>query len=280
MTDRFEFTLGSIEATIVGRAVKADVRRFPLRLRNTTVDPGRFVELALRVDEELTRRGLASGGRLHPLVRNAFTLFVRHQVAVSVTGRNERGEDLAMLAMSDGRQALRVVQPPKVDTLRFTLFSDEELDYEISAFLPRMPAAPKGTLTVEHRTAPVMSAMAARRRAQEEAEEEETDAFGNLDVIGTLDAEPVRQAGRRGDAERLGEIMAGQRRGVGFMAATGLRRNGERRSAPPLGWVDTEQGRYLVRTTASADGATVATYQPAGSVELQDAVQRVISSVY
>lgn len=276
MTDRFEFTLGSIEATIVGRAVNADVRRFPLRVRNTTVDPGRFVEVALRVDAELTRRGLASGGRLHSLVRTAFTLFARHQVSVSVTGRNEHGDDLAMLAMSDGRQALRVVQPPKVDTLHFTLFSDEELDYEISAFLPRMPAAPKGTLTVEHRTAPAMSAMTARRRA----EEEETDAFGNLDVIGTLEAEPVRQAGRRGDAERLGEIMAGQRRGVGFMAATGLRRNGERRSAPPLGWVDTEQGRYLVRTATAADGATVATYQPAGSVELQDAVQRVISSVY
>lgn len=280
MTDRFEFTLGSIEASIVGRAVNADVRRFPLRIRNSTVDPVRFAKLAVRVDEELTRRGLATAGRLHPSVRTALSLFTEHQVSVSVTGRNERGEDLAMLAMSDGRQALRVVQPPKADTLRFCLFSDEDMDYEVAAFLPRMPAAPKGTLTVEHRPAPTMSAMAARRRAEEQAEEEETDAFGNLDVIGTLEAEPVRRSGRRSDAEQLGEIMAGQRLGVGFMAATGLRRNGERRSAPPLGWVDTERGRYLVRTTTAPDGATVATYQPAGAAELQDAVQRVISSVY
>ncbi|HEX6351409.1 ESX secretion-associated protein EspG [Actinophytocola sp.] len=280
MTDRFEFTLGSVEATIVGRAVRADVRRFPLRIRNSTVDPVRFAKLALRVDQELTRRGLAAAGRLHPSVRTALALFGEHQVSVSVSGRDERGEDIALLAMSDGSQALRVVQSPKEDTLRFCLFSDEDLDFEVSAFLPRVPAAPKGELTVEHRAAPTMSAMAARRRAEEDAEAEETDAFGNLDVIGTLDAEPARRPGRRGDAEQLGEIMAGQRLGGGFLAATGLRRNGERRSAPPLGWVDTERGRYLVRTSTEPNGSTVATFTAAGPAELQEAVQHLISSVY
>jgi hypothetical protein len=280
MTDRFEFTLGSIEASVVGRAMGADVRRFPLRIRNSPIDPVRFAKLAVRVDEELTRRGLSSAGRLHPSVRTALALFTEHQVSVSVSGRNSRGEDMAMVAMSDGRQAVRVVQPPKEDALRFCLFSDEDLDYEISAFLPRVAGAPNGVLTVEHRAAPAMSAMARRRRAEEEAEAEETDAFGNLDVIGSLDAAPARPAGRASDAERLGEIMAGQRLGVGFLTATGLRRNGERRSSSPLGWLDTEKGRYLVRTTTGKDGATVAVYEPAGAAELQKAVQSLISSVY
>jgi EspG family len=280
MADEFTFTMGSIEASVVARSMSADIDRLPLRIRNSTMDPVRFVKLAVRVDEELTRRGLSTAGRLHPPVRIALELFSRHQVSVAVTGQNERGDDLAMLALSDGSQAVRVVQPPKQDTLRFTLFSDEEMDYQIAAFLPRMSAAPKGTLTVEHRPKVAMSAMAARRRAERELEEEETDAFGNLDVIGTLDDEPAGPPARVDDAEKLGEILAGKRLGGGFMAATGRRRNGEHRSAPPLGWIDTEKGRYLVRTTIEPDGRTVAAYQPAGAAELQEAVQQVISSVY
>jgi hypothetical protein len=34
---------------MVGRAVNADVRRFPLRIRTTTVDPVRYTKLAILV---------------------------------------------------------------------------------------------------------------------------------------------------------------------------------------------------------------------------------------
>ncbi|OLF18533.1 ESX secretion-associated protein EspG [Actinophytocola xanthii] len=279
MADRFEFTLDSVEATVVGRAMNADVRRFPLRIRNSTIDPVRFVRLGVLVHDELERRGLSVGGRLHPLVQTALELFNDHQVSVSVSGRTEREEDIAMLAMSDGAQAVGVTQEHGSDALRFSLFPDEDLVRRISTFLPAAPAAPQGTLTVAHRPARAVSAMAARRLAEEEADAEETDAFGNL-VIGMVGDGPRRRPSGRSDAEKLGEIMAGQRLGVGFLAASGLRRSGERRSVPPLGWVDTEQGRYLVRTTTEADGTTVATYQPAGAAEVQTAVQEVISSVY
>jgi hypothetical protein len=276
MADRFEFTLGSVEAAMVGRAVNADVRRFPLRIRNTTVDPARFAKLAVLVRAELERRGLCSADMLHPSVRTAFGLFTEHQVSVSVTGWHAKEGDLAMVAMSDGAQAVAVTQAPGSDTLRFSLFADEDLVFRIAGFLPRVPAAPRGRFTVEHRPAPIMSAMAARRRA----EAEETDAFGNVDVVGTLGPEPDRPSSSRSDAERLGEIMSGERPGGGFLAAAGLRRRGERRSAPPVGWVDTGQGRYLVETTTEANGTTVATYRPAGASELATAVRHVISSVY
>lgn len=279
MADRFEFTLDSVEATVVGRAVNADVRRFPLRIRNTTIDPVRFVRLGVLVNEALERRGLLVGGRLHPLVQTALELFTDHQVSVSVSGRDQREEDVAMLAMSDGAQAVAVVQPPGEDTLRFSLFPDEDLVHRIATFLPAAPAAPSGILTVQHRPARAVSAMTARRRAEEAADAEETDAFGNL-VIGMVGDGPKRRSTGRSDAEKLGEIMAGQRLGVGFLAVSGLRRSGERRSVPPLGWVDTERGRYLVRTTTEVDGTTVATYQPAGTAEVRTAVQHVISSVY
>lgn len=276
MADRFEFTLGSVEAAVVGRAMNVDVRRFPLRIRNTTVDPVRYTKLAILVRDELERRGLSSADTLHPSVRTAMELFTAHQVSVSVTGWNAEQEDLAMVAMSDGAQALAVTQAPKSDTLRFSLFADEDLVSTIAGFLPGTKATPQRTFTVEHRPAPAMSAMAELRRA----EAEETDAFRNVDVVGQLAAEPNRRPQPRNDTERLAEIMSGERLGSGFLAATGRRRTGEHRSAPPVGWLDTGEGRYLVETTTAANGATVATYRPAGATELATTVRHVISSVY
>lgn len=87
MADRFVFTLDSVEAVMVGTAVNADVRRFPLRIRNTTIDPVRFTKLAVLVREELERRGLVAADTVHPLVRTGLELFSVHQVSVSVTGR-------------------------------------------------------------------------------------------------------------------------------------------------------------------------------------------------
>jgi EspG family len=280
VAERFEFTLDSVEAVMVGGAVKADVRRFPLRIRNTTIDPVRFAKLAVRVRDVLERRGLSSADELHPSVRAAMELFTEHQVSVSVTGRDAKEEDLAMVAMSDGAQAVTVTQAARSDTLRFSLFSDEELVSTIARFLPTMPSAPRGDFTVAHHPRPTMSAMAARRRARAEADAEEDDAFGNLDVVGTLASGPTRPAPRRGDAERLGEIMSGQRLGVGFLTAAGRRRSGERRSAPPMGWVDTGLGRYLVETTTDDYGSTTATYRPAGGPEVEKAVRQLISKVY
>jgi hypothetical protein len=228
MADRFEFTLGSVEAVMVGRTVNADVRRFPLRIRNTTVDPVRFAKLAVLVRGELERRGLCSGGRLHPSVHTALELFTKHHVSVSVTGRNAMEEDLAMVAMSDSAQAVTATQAAGSDTVRFSLFPDEELVFRIAGFLPEMAAAPQGTFTVAHRPAPAMSAMAARRRA----DAAETDAFGNLAVVGTLATDPGHTpVARRSEAERLGEIMSGARRGCGFLAASGERRTANGRAS-------------------------------------------------
>ncbi|MGB3442659.1 MAG: ESX secretion-associated protein EspG [Actinophytocola sp.] len=276
MADRFEFTLGSVEAAVVGRALNADVRRFPLRIRNTTVDPVRYTKLAILVRDELAERGLSSADQLHPSVRTAMELFNAHQVSVSVTGWNAKQEDLAMVAMSDGAQALAVTQAPKSDTLCFSLFADEDLVSTIAGFLPGTRATPERTFTVEHRPAPAMSAMAQLRRA----EAEETDAFRNVDVVGQIAAEPKRRPQPKNDTERLAEMMSGERLGSGFLAATGRRRTGELRSAPPVGWVDTGQGRYLVETTTAANGATVATFRPSGATELATTIRHVISSVY
>lgn len=278
MADRFDFTLGSVEASVVGRALGVDVRRFPLRIRNTTIDLDRFAKLAMLVAEQLESRGLSTSGTLHPSVRTALTLFSGNQVTISITGLDDTGEDIAMLAMTDGAQALRVTQPAGEDSIHFSLFADEDLVEQLSGALPMAPAARTRTLCVEHREGPARSATARRRQARAEAERKETDAFDNIEVVAKVDV-PPSSPGPRTDLELLREILAGERSGGGFMAATGRGRHGELRSASPVGWVDTSQGRYLVETT-QAEGVTTARYVPAGHAEVAKAVQHLISSVY
>lgn len=71
MADRFDFMLDSVQAAVVGRAVNADVRRFLLRIRNSTVDPVRYTKLAILVRDDLERAGCphpsaATTGRAGP----------------------------------------------------------------------------------------------------------------------------------------------------------------------------------------------------------------------
>lgn len=128
------FTLDPVELSVLRQTFGVRSRLFPLRLGNTVIDPVRFAALAAAVDGELTGRGLAADE--HPL-RTALELLAEHRVAVSITGAaNRPGEDLTVLAVSDGVRALTITQPADHDELRFTLFPDEELVEAVVAVLP------------------------------------------------------------------------------------------------------------------------------------------------
>ncbi|WP_020667011.1 ESX secretion-associated protein EspG [Amycolatopsis nigrescens] len=282
MAERFEFTLGSIEASIVGQALDVDVRQFPLRIRNSTVDPVRFVKLAKQVYRDLEDRRLSVSGELNRAVRTAFELFGGHRVSVAITGIDGRGDDIAVLTLTDGAQALGITQPPGEDELQFSLFSDDELVEVLTGVLPAVPAAPGGTLTVRRRADQPQSAMAARRLAEAEHDEDETDAFGNIQLRGVV--RPGRSSRRErpaaaDDDTMLAEILAGPRQGGGYLTANGHGRHDERRSAQPVTWLDTEQGRYLVHTDDEG-GTVTARYAPAGRAQVTAAIQELISSVY
>lgn len=137
--DRFHFTLDPVELSVLRQAFGVRSGLFPLRLGTTTVDPVRFAAVATKVDEALDDRGLSDGGRLNPSVRTGLELLAEHRVAVSVTGAGQ-GEDLTVLAVSDGVQAMTVAQPTD-DELRFALFPDDELVGAIIAVLPSARAA-------------------------------------------------------------------------------------------------------------------------------------------
>ncbi|SFA71364.1 EspG family protein [Amycolatopsis marina] len=279
MADRFEFTLGSVELSIIGQALGVNVRQFPLRVRGTTTDPVRLVRLAKRVHQDLERRRLSSSGALHSSVRAAVELFGSHRVAVAITGTDGRGADITVLTLTDGRQALGITQSAGADEMTFALFSDDELVEVLTGVPPLLRGAQGPALTVEHRPDPSVSAMVARRRAEAEHDEDETDAFGNIELRGVVQAvSPVRQRARRDDIDELTGVLAGGRMGSGYIVVTSG--GGGRGPIPPLTWLDTEQGRYLVRTSTDESGTVTAEYVPAGTAELADAVQDLLSVAY
>lgn len=280
MVSRFDFMLGSVEAVVVGRAVGVDVRVFPLRISNTTVDPVRFARLARQVYFDLEDRRLSVRGELSRQVRLAFELLGEHRVAVTASGTDVQFGDLAVFAATDGAQALTIGQADGEDRLWFSLFPDEELVRTLAEAPPAMDPAPTGPLSLQHREDRPRSAMAARRQAEEEFDDEETEAFGSLQVRRVVRSRGSALAHDETDDERLEEIFAEPRLGGGYFTATGRGRHGERRSAPPLTWLDTEAGRYLVQTMTDGSGTLTARYVPAGFADVAEAVRTTISAVY
>jgi hypothetical protein len=280
MVSRFDFTLGSVEAVVVGRAVGVDVRVFPLRISNTTVDPVRFAKLARQVYFALEDRRLSVRGELNPQVRQAFELLGEHRVAVTASGTDVEFGDLALFAATDGAQALVIGQAPGEDTLHFSLLPDEELVRTVAQALPATEAAPGGPLSISRREDRPVSAIAARRQAEQEFDEEETEAFDSLQVGSVVRARGPVSRSTGSDAERLEEIFAEPRLGGGYFTAAGRGRHGERRSVPPLTWLDTETGRYLVQTSTDGSGTFTARYVPAGFTQVAEGVRSLISAVY
>jgi hypothetical protein len=186
MADRFEFVLEGVEALVVGRATGADIRQYPLRPGNLPTDPVRYVHVAKQVYAALEERRLSVSGELAPGVATAFGLLARHRVSIAVSGIDGVGADIAVIALTDGAQALGITQDARTGDLLFSLFSDEELVDVVTDVLPAARAASTGAHTVRRRAETSMSAMAARRMAEAEFDEEETDAFGNIQVRGVV----------------------------------------------------------------------------------------------
>ncbi|GAA3565327.1 ESX secretion-associated protein EspG [Amycolatopsis ultiminotia] len=282
MADRFEFVLDVVESLVIGQATGGDIRQYPLRIGTVPADPVRFVRVATQVYREVEDRRLSVHGELHPGVRTAFGLLAKPRVSVAVSGVDGLGADIAVLALSDGRQALGITQDPRTDDLLFSLFADEDLVEVVTGVLPPARAATTGAHTVHRQASRSMSAMTARRLAEAAEDEEETDAFGMLEVSGQIKPRrPDPRVSRTpGGVEVLERVLAQPRLGGGHVTVTGWGRRGERLAADPLSWLDTADGRYLVKTSGAESGELSADYLPAGRSDVAKAVQQAISAVY
>jgi ribosomal protein L12E/L44/L45/RPP1/RPP2 len=283
MADRFEFVLDVVEALVVGQATGGDIRQYPLRIGTVPADPVRFIRVATTVYQALEDRRLSIHGELNPQVRAAFGLLAKHRVSVAVAGMDGLGADIAVLTVTDGRQALGITQNPRSDELLFSLFDDEDLVEVVTGVLPPARAATTGAHTVHRKATEAVSKMTARRRAEAAEDEEETDAFGMIEVSGTV--QPHRGERRpapssAGGVEVLERVLAAPRLGGGHLTVTAWSRHGERLAGDPISWLDTEDGRYLVHTTTGDSGDLSAKYVPAGRAEVARAIRNAIAAVY
>ncbi|MBB4683239.1 ESX secretion-associated protein EspG [Amycolatopsis jiangsuensis] len=283
MADRFEFVLDVVESLVIGQATGGNIRQYPLRIGTVPSDPVRYVRVAAQVYREVEDRRLSVHGELHPGVRTAFELLAKPRVSVAVSGVDGLGADIAVLALTDGRQALGITQDARTDDLLFSLFDDEDLVEVVTGVLPPARAATTGAHTVHQEASRAMSAMTARRLAEAAEDEEETDAFGTIEVSGRVrPSQPTPRAARRerGGVEVLERVLAQPRLGGGHLIVTGWGRRDERLAADPLSWLDTADGRYLVKTTGADSGELSADYLPAGRSDVAKAVQQAVSAVY
>ncbi|MDT8912493.1 ESX secretion-associated protein EspG [Amycolatopsis sp. PS_44_ISF1] len=284
MADRFEFVLDAVEALVVGQATGGDIRQYPLRIGTVPADPVRFIRVATQVYQAMEDRRLSVHGELHPHVRTAFALLAKHRVSVAVAGMDGLGADIAVLALTDGRQALGITQDPQSEDLLFSLFDDEDLVEVVTGVLPPARAATTGAHTVHQKAAQSVSKMTARRRAEAAEDEEETDAFGMIEVSGVVRPRPggERRAApsAEGGVEVLERVLAAPRLGGGHLAVTAWSRHGERLAGDPISWLDTEDGRYLVHTSTGDSGDLSAKYVPAGRAEVARAVRNAIAAIY
>ncbi|RSM66099.1 ESX secretion-associated protein EspG [Amycolatopsis sp. WAC 01376] len=283
MAERADFALGTVEATVVGQALGVDVRLFPLRVRNTSIDPERYAAVIRKVYADLEQRRLSINGELNQAIRTAFALLSNHRITISVNGIDGIGQDIAVLTLTDGRQALGITQAHGEDLLQFALFADEELVEVLAGVLPRMRPASTGRRTLVQQEERAVSAMAARRQAEAEFDEEETDAFGNLQFTGVVRARPETASPRNdeSDVAVLEQVLSGTRLGGGHIIVSGIGRRGERLRSTPLSWLDTEDGRYLVWTeTDEASGAVIGHYDPASQSGVANAIRAAIADIY
>ncbi|MEU4247106.1 ESX secretion-associated protein EspG [Amycolatopsis sp. NPDC026612] len=276
MAERFDFTLDPVEADVLGQALGVPARLFPLRFGATPGDRERLAALADDVEAALAGRRLSVRGRLNSRLRTAFSLFAGHRVLVAIAGIDGLGATIAVVALTDGAQALGITQLAADDRLEFSLFSDEEFVDVLAGVLPSVDGACGPDVSVERRASPRVSAMRRRRLAEAEHDREETGAFDTLDVGPRLGpGEPPEP-----EADELAGLLAGTRFGGGQIVVTGRDRTGRRAAAPTLGWVDTAVGRYLVHAQAGPDGAVSAHYEPAGRHAVADAIGRAVAHVY
>ncbi|MGW7537350.1 ESX secretion-associated protein EspG [Amycolatopsis sp. NPDC054798] len=283
MADRFEFVLDVVEALVIGEATGGNIRQFPLRIGSVPAEPDRYVQVAKVVNDAIEERRLSVGDELSPYVRTAFALLAKPRVSVAVSGIDGLGADIAVVALSDGRQALGITQDAKTDELLFSLFDDEELVEVIAGVLPRARPASTGAHTIRQTAEREVSAMTARRRAEAAEDEEETDAFGMIEVSGRVQPrrpDPRVSRAAPGGVEVLERVLAQPRLGGGHIVASGWGRHGERRGGSPIGWLDTADGRYLITSAVGEAGDLTAEYLPAGHRDLVRAVQQAVSEVY
>ena len=256
------FVLSAVEVDVLGRALRADVRQFPLQVPGSTATVDGHVRLAEAIDQRLRTRGLSRLGRLAPELVTAFGLFGRFRAAIAVIGTDAQGP-LCARAMADGTDAVVISQDEH--GLRFDLYRSPEMVLGTIRILSPLPPAPGESVTIT-------AATTDRPRTGDD------EFFSSVSY--TTAVRPSGRRGAAGDPDMVRHQFTRSRAGGGYFVVIGRDHLGRERTAPGLGWLDSDLGRMMSRTETADDGRVIGTYTPADNNRIGQALAELVRSVW
>lgn len=259
------FVLSAVEVDILGQALRADVRQFPLQIPGSGETAWLRVQLAGMVEEQLRKRGLSRGGKLASEVSLAFGLFTRSRAVIAAIGTDARGQ-LRARAMADGTDAVVITQDEH--GLRFDLYRSPEMVLGTIRVLAWLDAAPGESVTIDN----AMSVGSALSRAVDD------EFFSSVSYTSAV--RPPGLRGAAGNPELVHSLLTRPRTGGGYFVVTGRDEQGREITAPGLGWLDIDLGRTMSRTETTADGRMIGTYTPADNNRIGQALAGLVRSVW
>ena len=251
------FGLSFAAVDILAEGLQVNCRVYPFTIPSFGEYADDRVRIAEAIKNDLVNRGLADHRRVGPEVTDALRMLTNHHVAVAVMGDVESGRKIYARAAVAGRKAMVVRQEDQM--LKFELVRPEGLARTVAALLPPLKPGPGQSVTI---TRPVAHPVT--------APDDENLSF----------RQPVSRAQTTNPAQLRGaeEMLRRKRLGSGHFAVTGRDRGGNTKQAPPLGWIDTDAGRYLVQNLDRPD-VEGGTFFPADAARITQQLNELLKSV-
>ena len=249
----FRFSL--TEAQVLAEGLDTEIRLFPFQFPGSSSLLEDQLRTIVRVGEDLEKRGIYRQGRLLPDVKLGFQLLSHYRHAVAVMGTVDVNREVYARVSTDGRNGVLVVK--QGDVMDFQLIRPEAITRTAVSLLPRLPPGPGSSVTVSQQV-PVASGS--------RHEDEQPQSFM---VSGTRSGADSQ----RGFAE---EILRRPRTGAGYFVPEHTGRDGKPVSLSGLGWLDTNDGRYMISGGLGRDGRGWASYAPADQASIEHQLRQIL----
>ncbi|PRW63236.1 ESX secretion-associated protein EspG [Actinopolyspora mortivallis] len=246
------FTLSTQAVDVLAEDLAINLRRFPFEFdhHGSTADERSGVRS--EVYAELSRRGLLDREEPDQDLEAALRLLHAPRVEIAVTYVETATEEVfrARTAVS-GRTGVQAVQHP--DTLRITFIDPRGIARLSADLLPEMAVGKLEAATIP--------ASDGGGRHDEEPEQDEESWLSTVETTATK-----RRGGR--DTHAAQHILTRPTHRIGYFFVSGRDDSGETVRMSPVGWRDTDSGRYSVTTRRNNDGAEWNTFAGADKQRL------------
>lgn len=236
------YRLSLTEAQTLAEGLGTHIQLFPFQLPSSPSLVEDQVRTVISVAKHLEKRGFFHRGRLLPDLEQGFRLLSHYQHAIAVMGTVDRDREIYARVSSDGRRGVLVIK--RGDVLDFQLIRPEAMTRTAVSLLPKLQPGPGSSVTVQQR----MTASTGSHQSEEQPE-----SFMVPGVRGGTDSQ-------RGFAE---EVLRRPRTGAGYFVPEYVGKDHRSVTLSCLGWLDTEDGRYMITGGTGDDGRGWATYAPA-----------------